>query len=163
MMIEDEGRTPQRVVGLVIHLLREIREQRLDVEEMDLLSEDLIVQGYTESEIDAAFSWVVDRIGEADPSEVLYTASAASGSYRVLHPAERAVMSTEAYGQLLEMCSLAIIGMEDLEKIIDRAMTLGGPLGSDEIMMIAHAYMFEEGGRGAANAYNLTTPPRTVH
>ncbi|HEB83685.1 MAG TPA: DUF494 family protein [Bacteroidetes bacterium] len=165
MTMDNESPAPQRVVGLVMHLLREFREQRLHPEEMEEISEDLIGQGYTESEINAAFTWVFSRLDGVEPADILYRADTGADSFRVLHPAERAVLKPEGYGQLLEMHNLGMLDMEDVERVLDRAMSFGGPLGEEDIRMLVHAYLFEEnGGRsGGRGAMNMTLPSGTVH
>lgn len=147
MIVEEEGFTPQRVVGLVMQLLREIREHRLRLEDVEMMSDDLLGQGYTESEINAAFSWVYSRLDGMDPADILYHTRSEDSSFRVLHPAENAVLKPDGFGQLLEMHSLGLITLEDMEKIIERAMSFGGPLGAEEIRLMLHQFFFEEDTR----------------
>jgi uncharacterized protein Smg (DUF494 family) len=146
-MTEEEGFTPQRVVGLVMHLLREIRENRLQLDDFDGLNEDLLGRGYTESEINAAFSWVYSRFDGLEPSDLIFRADTNPGSFRVLHPAEQAVIRPDAFGQMIEMRTLGMIDMEGMERLIERSMSIGGPLGQSEVRIMAHALLFEESGR----------------
>ncbi len=161
-MIEEA--MPQKVVGLVMLLMREIREHRLKLDEIDLFSEDLLGQGYTETEINAAFSWVFSRLDGIEPAEVLFQADANRRSFRVLHPIETAVLRPEAYGQLLEMYALKMLNLEDVERIIERAMSFGGPLGAEEIRLMVHTILFEEGNSGnTSNAIYFSIPSNTIH
>jgi len=163
-MREEERVTPQRVVGLAMHLLREIREQRMALDDIEDMSEELRGQGYTDSEINAAFDWVYDRVDGIDPSEVMYRAGFSKGSVRILHPAERAVLSAEAYGQLIEMQALNMLDMEDVERILDRVLAIGGPLTVEDLRTVVHSYLFEEGSRaGRKGTHVMTRPSGTIN
>ena len=145
-------------------LMREIRENRLDLEEVELMSDDLLSQGYTESEINAAFSWVIERLDGIEPADILYQADTGSRSFRILHPAERMVLRADAYGQLLEMYTLGLLNLEDMERIIERAMSFGGPLGVEEIRMIVHSFLFEEGNQGGVpGALHINQPSSSIN
>lgn len=164
-MREEDFSAPQRVVGLAMYLLREIREHRIALDDIEEMSDELKGQGYTESEINAAFDWVYDRVDGVEPSEVVYRAGFTSTAFRVLHPAERAVLSPEAYGQLIEMQSLGMLDMDDLERLIDRALAIGGPMSAEDLRTLVHSYLFEEGSRaGGKGALTFTRPgSSTVH
>jgi len=163
-MREDEGITPQHVVGLVIHLLREIREQRIALDDVEFLSDNLLSQGYTKSEINAAFNWVFARLDGIEPADVLFRGDPASTSFRVLHPAERAILRPDAHGALIEMNILGMLSMEDMERIIERVMAFGGPLSADELLMLVHTYLFEEGSQTVSpGSYQFIQPSGTVH
>lgn len=146
--MEDRGFAPQRVVGLVMILLKEIREKHLRLDEIESISSQLIGQGYTETEISAAFSWVYARLDGVEPAEVLFRDDPAKSSFRVLHPAEATVLKPDSYGQLVEMQALGLLQLDDVEKIIERAMSFGGPLGVEEIRLLVHNLLFEEGPHG---------------
>lgn len=163
-MREEEFVAPQRIVGLAMYLLREIRAQRLALDEIEEMSDELRGQGYSDIEINAAFDWVFDRIGGVDPSEVMFKASYSGGSFRVLHPAERAALSPEAYGQLLEMQTLGMLDMDDVERLLDRALSIGGQMSGEDLRTLVHAYLFESGSRAASKgALQITTKNTTVH
>jgi uncharacterized protein Smg (DUF494 family) len=163
-MREEKRVTPQRVVGLAMHLLREIREHRMALDEIEDMSEELRGQGYTDSEINAAFDWVYDRVDGVDPSEIVYRSGFSKGSVRVLHPAEKAVLSPEAYGQLIEMQALEMLDMEDVERVLDRVLAIGGPLTVKDLRTVVHSYLFEEGARaGRRGTQILTTQSGTVN
>ncbi len=162
--MRDDSLVPRKVVGLAMHLLREIREQRIHLEEIEDMGEELRGQGYSDSEINAAFDWVYDRIEGVDPSEVMYSAGYNNTSFRVLHPAEQAVLTPEAFGQLIEMQVLSMLDMEDVERLLDRAMAIGGPLNDEDLRTLVHSYLFEEGARpGSHGVLNMINNRGTVH
>ena len=76
-------------------MLEEFRHQQSDETYHDLSSE-LISRGYTENEINFAFSWVFNHLqGKNMTSTEQFEYSA--NSNRVLHDVERLVISPEAY------------------------------------------------------------------
>ncbi len=163
-MMEEKRITPQRIVGLAMFLLKELREKRLDLTDIEDMSEELMGQGYTISEINAAFDWVYDRMEGIDPSEIIFRSNSSKGSIRILHPIERAVLSSEAYGQLIEMQSLGMLSVEDIERILDRVLAIGGPVEASDIRTLVHAYLFEEGTPvNLKNAHHIMNQSSTIH
>lgn len=163
-MIKDDNLAPNRVVGLVIHLLKEIRDQRIQLDDMDDVSDELLGQGYTESEIDAAMSWVYSRLEDNQPADLIYQSETQSHSFRVLHNAEMSLIRADAYGLLLEMLNLRLLSIEDIEKIIERVMSYGTPVTSDELLIIAHQFLFE--GQHmliSRGLMNFTQPSSTIN
>jgi len=133
----------ERVVEILIFLMQEIRENRRGMEHIDGISKDLVQQGYTENEINAAFSWLFERF-ESD-TEKIYASKKdfRLQSYRVLHDVEKLVISTEAYGYILQLQRLSLIDQSDVEQIIERAMMLGGGrIGINDIKSIVASMFF---------------------
>jgi len=131
------------VVEILIYLMQEIRENQHGMEHIDGISKDLVQQGYTENEINAAFSWLFERF-ESD-TEKIYASKKDFHlqSYRVLHDIEKLVISPEAYGYILQLQRLNLIGKSDVEQIIDRALMLGGGrVGVDDIKSIVASMFF---------------------
>ncbi|MDP8208286.1 MAG: DUF494 family protein [Candidatus Electryonea clarkiae] len=163
-MRDNKGFTPNKVVGLLMHLLKEIRENRLLIDDVEDISTDLINQGYSQSEINAAFTWVYERLDGIEPADTLYKADTSTASFRVLHPAEHSVIGPTAYGMLVEMNAIGMLKLDDMERIIERAMAFGGPLGTDELQMMVHSFLFEEGGySGFSGTTQYIQSSDTVH
>lgn len=162
--MREERAIPHRVVGLVMHILKEIRGKRLNPENLDSVSEELSSQGFSEAEINAAFTWVMERLEGIEPSDILFKGGTSNQSFRVLHPAERTVMESQAQGQLMEMQFLGLLSVEDVERIIERAMAIGGRLEGSDIQALVHSYLFDEGNRSGVNGlFGYTTKSDTVH
>ncbi|MDZ7268531.1 MAG: DUF494 domain-containing protein [candidate division KSB1 bacterium] len=115
----------ERVVEILVYIMSEIRGKKSNPERLELISRDLLQRGYSPSEISFAFSWLFERYsGESE--ELLYTASTTRpGAVRILHEAERAVLSTEAYGYLLQLKQLRLLSDLELEQVIERALMTG--------------------------------------
>ena len=80
----------ERIIEIIIYLLEEFRHQQSDETYHDLSSE-LISRGYTEHEINYAFSWVFNHLQKktADSQEHF---KYSENSNRVLHDVEPTLM-----------------------------------------------------------------------
>jgi len=108
--------------------------------EIDL--DDLKSKGYTQSEISAAFSWLYDNLPVQD-GVVVRGAIASKESRRVLHDAEKFMMTTDAQGYLMQLCEVGLLENRDLENVIERAMMSGfEKLSMFEIREIVAAVLF---------------------
>ncbi|MDZ7373079.1 MAG: DUF494 domain-containing protein [candidate division KSB1 bacterium] len=115
----------ERVIEILVYIMSEIRNRRTGIGRLEALSQDLLQQGYSESEISSAFAWLFERMDE--DLERLDEGFGATGhpTFRILHEAERAVIQPQAYGYLLQLHDLGIIDEAEMEAAIDRAMMLG--------------------------------------
>lgn len=114
----------ERVVEILAYIMTEIRGQKSNPDKLALISRDLLQRGYSQHEISFAFSWLFERY-RGETEEVFSISPAASGSFRVLHELERAVIAPEAYGYLLQLKQLRLVTDVEIENIIERAMMAG--------------------------------------
>jgi len=129
----------ERVVEILIYLMHEIRQKRGNIELMNGISKDLIGKGYTENEINAAFSWLFERF-KSDSEDILVNEEADEKSYRMLSDIERLVVSSKAFGYLIQLRQLRLIEQSEMEQIIERAMMLGvSSIGIEEIKTVVAA------------------------
>ena len=117
----------ERLVEILIFLMQEIQHNRKGMDQLDGLSKELREQGYTENEINAAFSWLFERIEAQKDDVFLKDQGAGESSFRVLHEVEKMVLSPKAYGYILQLRELGLITQAEMEQIIERAMMLGVP------------------------------------
>ena len=110
-------------VEIIIYLLEEFRHQQSEETYHDI-SNELISRGYTENEINFAFSWVFNHLhGKNSSSTEQFEYSA--NSNRVLHDIERLIISPEAYGYILQLKYLGLISDYELENIVERVLSIG--------------------------------------
>lgn len=129
----------ERVVEILVILMSEI-EANKRLSDIDL--EVLKRRGYTQTEISAAFSWLYDNMPVQD-GIVVRGALAAKESHRILHEAEKMMMSTEAQGYLMQLCEVGLLDNRDLENVIERAMMSGlEQLTMYEVREIAASVLF---------------------
>jgi uncharacterized protein Smg (DUF494 family) len=81
----------ERIVEIIVYLISELKND-IPLNEIDLTV--LTTNGYTPMEISTAFSWLYEKIDSEDnvPAEI---AESSRHSHRVLHEAERSVLSPE--------------------------------------------------------------------
>jgi len=153
----------ERLIEIIVYLLGEFKQPQSDDKYTDL-SKELVSQGYSENEINLAFSWIFNHLQEHQvgfEDEFSY----APNSNRVLHDVEKMIISAEAYGYLLQMTHLGLLSDYDLELIIERALSIGtSNITLDDIKSIAASIIF--GGDSNLNSYNgffFSQGTNTIH
>jgi uncharacterized protein Smg (DUF494 family) len=131
----------QRIMEIISFVMSELRQHR-PLHDIDL--DELQRRGYTEGEISAAFSWIMERGAEA--SQTASNTRAAKESFRVLHGLEADLISPEAWGVLLTYQELGFLQASDVEGVLDRAMVMGAEHGVSEqdIMNIIAVYLMNQ-------------------
>ncbi len=134
----------ERVVEILVYLMFEI-ESNKRLSEIDVV--DLKEKGYTPSEISAAFSWLYDNFPVQD-GRVTLQGIPSRESRRLLHDAEKLIMSTEAQGYLMQLYELGLIDNRDMEGVLERAITSGfEKLTIGEIQEIIASVLFAKSNR----------------
>jgi uncharacterized protein Smg (DUF494 family) len=130
----------EKIVEILIYLIGELRKN-VPVADIDLSI--LSQRGYSSSEISTAFNWLFEKISSGE-NLLTETAPASPHSHRVLHDAERTVISSDAYGYLIQLRELGLISDMDIEVVIDRIM-MSGYLSVDinEMKSIAATFLAE--------------------
>jgi len=147
-----------KLIEILIILMREINNRGMENGQMELISGELLNLGFTEHEISTAFSYVMERMNllqdapEPDPR-----------SFRVLHDIERVFLSSEAYGYLLQLQTLGLISVDEMEKIIERALMMSAPkLGVNEVKSIVVEILFDTNEMTGFEGENII-PEDIVH
>ncbi|MFQ5797747.1 MAG: DUF494 family protein [Bacteroidota bacterium] len=111
----------EKVVEIIVYLMNEIRQnKRLGEIDLDALTQN----GYTETEISTALSWLFDKFSVGGVQAV-EAAPASPQSHRVFHEAEKMSMSVEAQGHLIQLRALNLLTDSDFELVVDRVMRAG--------------------------------------
>jgi len=133
----------ERVVEILVYIMSELRNRRKGFDKVEALSDDLIKRGYTESEINAAFSWLFERIESESERVFTEPVTQLRNSFRILHDIEKVVITPKAYGYVLQLRELGLIDQADMEQIIERAMMLGlTTVDESDIKAIAASILF---------------------
>jgi uncharacterized protein Smg (DUF494 family) len=93
--------------------------------ELDEAHRFLKEMGYENGEISRAISWFflqAEPDGSPIPSAPLQKTVK---GFRILSPQEMNLLTPDAYGHLLELLKIGVIDDDNLEEVMDRAMTLG--------------------------------------
>lgn len=131
------------VVEILVILMREYPEGVVEIDEFEPLTKDLMGQGYTHHEIETALFWFHNR-NEMDEATMM-SGEFDVNSVRVLHDMEKAVVSPQAFGYLIELKALGLINLAELNTILEKAMILGGSsVNLDDIKMMAAAQILEQ-------------------
>jgi uncharacterized protein Smg (DUF494 family) len=110
----------ERIVEIILFLVNELKSNKqLSEVDVSLLTEN----GYTQSEISTAFSWLFERLSVGQ--QVLAPESNARDSFRILHDAEKMVITPEAYGYMMQCRQLGLLTNANVETIIERIMAAG--------------------------------------
>ncbi len=120
-MSEYSKNSYQRIVEIIVYLISELKSNKnfSDIDIMELRS-----RGYTHSEISTAFSWLADRIEFSE--EIFFSENFSNiNSFRILHDVERDMFTKDALGELIQMQALGLIDNENIESIIDKAISMG--------------------------------------
>jgi len=137
-----------RIVELLVLLMDEFGGSGPQVDQMDHISEDLLRRGYTEQEINAAFYWLSQRFvqkASVGATKSLDVQKPADSSYRVLSPLEQRYVTPEAFGHLLHLQSLKLIGARELERILERILILDlAPAGLEDVKMVTQSVLLED-------------------
>jgi uncharacterized protein Smg (DUF494 family) len=129
----------ERVVEIILFLVNELRSnKRLNDVDVSSLTRD----GYTQSEISSAFSWLFERlsVGKA----ITDVTSGASTSHRMLNDTEKMVVGSQAFGYLIQCQQLGLLNNIDVETIIERIMMAGfAAVGLSEMKSFVAGYLFD--------------------
>lgn len=119
---------------------------------------ELSARGYTDSEISAALSWILER------GETVKADAADQNSFRVLHPIEAEVITPEAWGMLISYHNLGFLSNADLEQVIERAMMMSTDaiLDVPEIRALVAVYVMHQGPQPLDGSRSLLSGTESV-
>jgi uncharacterized protein Smg (DUF494 family) len=109
----------ERIVEIILFLVNELKSNKqLSEVDVSLLSQN----GYTQSEISTAFSWLFERLSIE---------------------AEKMVIHGEAFGYLLQCHELGLLNNSDIETIVERIMAAGfSSVGINEMKSFVAGLLF---------------------
>ncbi|MDX9759793.1 MAG: DUF494 family protein [Bacteroidota bacterium] len=150
----------ERIVEIIVYLIHEMQtDKRLGEIDLGALSD----RGYTQNEISTAFSWLFDKIHLGD--NILAEGNRSQPhSHRVLHDSERAVITPQAYGYLLELRELRLLDDMDIELAIDRIMMAGfGSVGVGEMKSVIASIIFDYDDSNRIGSRLMLNSKDTIH
>jgi len=114
----------KRVLDILSFVMKEIRENFFGDIDLQLIIDILSDQGFTDDEISSAMSWImnhgesIDRIIKGHPADV------PKPVWRLLTETEKDIISPEAYSYLFHLRELELLSDDEMERIIERAVSL---------------------------------------
>lgn len=144
----------ERVMDIIADMISE-RKSGTPISSID--TRELLERGYSNSEIAAALSWIIERGVEADAET--------TDGFRILHGIEQNVLTIEAWGMLMTYAELGFLGTDDLEQILERAVMLGNErqVAIPEIKAIIAAYMLDGSAYASSSNRRLLLGSDSVH
>ena len=133
----------ERIFDILLWLMSEMRNKAFA--EIDLA--DLKDKGYTQSEINAAFTWIEENVLPLDSFRNGRAPRSVAGSRRVFHAAEKNLLTTESQGYLIQLSELGVLDDREFEAVMERAMASGyDRITVEELRDIIPAVLLSRGG-----------------
>lgn len=156
----------QRIVEIILYVIGEIESRRVNLDEIDGISEELIRQGFSRREVATAFSVFNQRVmGARDRSQISEPEN--PNSYRVLHDIELQYVSSEALGHVLQLLRLGVLSHADVEELIERCVMMGSPAAEvSEMKLMVATHLFEKEllpGESMVPAASARLSPELIH
>ncbi len=107
----------ERIIEILLFVLSEY-EKNVNPQEIDITQ--LVRQGYTDTEISTAFSWLYDNYSTNDTK-----LTRKENAFRILHDTERILFTQRAWGDIQQMVHLGLLTNTEVENIIEKAAFSG--------------------------------------
>ena len=144
----------ERILEIIVYLLNELQQGRSGKDQVDL-TRDLLVKGYTDVEVNLAFSWIFNYL-KNPPIENCSNHINYDNHLEDYPEFERLVISPDAYGFLLQLIQFGVIKESDIEMFIERAVAYGkDDIGVDDLKSIIATILFGLESRSSFNGYPL--------
>jgi uncharacterized protein Smg (DUF494 family) len=140
----------ERIVDIIVYLLNEIQQGSKPTENVNLTKE-LLSQGYTDNEINLAFSWIFNHLSMTPQQKANITAHT-SNPEDSIH-IDKLVISPDAYGYLVHLIKLGVIYDTDVELVVESALSYGkNNLEVEDLKSIIAAILFNRDNNSPFNS-----------
>lgn len=144
----------ERIIEIIVYLLTEIQQDWNQKARVDLTSA-LQLKGYTDIEINLAFSWIFKHlqqpVGHRFPRK-----SELDSDLEEYPDIEQLILSPDAYGYLLQMIQLGIIKDEEMDQFVERALAFGkDDISVEDLKSIVASILFNIDNHTTFNGYPL--------
>ena len=144
----------ERIVEIIVYLLSELQQERRRKDKVDL-TRTLQLKGYTEIEINLAFSWIFQHLRKS-PSEITLGSAENENEHEDISDLESLVISPDAYGYLIQLLNLGIMKDRDMETFIERALAYGkDDISVDDLKSIVASIIFDTDNASMFGGYTL--------
>lgn len=149
----------EKIIEIIVYLLSELKNNKplaeIDVNKLSGL-------GYTENEINTAFSWVYSKIYSGE--KIFVDVSKDTKSQRFLHDVEQNVIEPEAYGYLIQLKELGLINNMDVDLIIDRIMVSSySNVELDDMKVMIASYLLDLDDMSNTNSRMMINTDDTIN
>ncbi len=151
----------ERILEIIVYLLNELQQERKGLDKIDL-TRDLLVNGYTEGEVNLAFSWIFNHL-KSTPQSRINSDIDYTDQFDDYPEFERLIISPDAYGFLLKLIQLGVIKENDIEMFIERAIAYGkDDISVDDLKSIVATILFGLDNRSSFNGYPFFQGDTTI-
>jgi Smg protein len=151
----------ERILEIIVYLLNELQQERKGLDKIDL-TRDLLVNGYTEGEVNLAFSWIFNHL-KSTPQNRIDSDIDYTDQFEDYPEFERLIISPDAYGFLLKLIQLGVIKENDIEMFIERAIAYGkDDISVDDLKSIVATILFGLDNRSSFNGYPFFQGDTTI-
>ncbi len=149
----------EKIIEIIVFLLSELKNNK-QLAEVDM--DNLTTLGYTQNEINTAFSWVYSKIYAGE--KIFIDPKTDTRSQRFLHDAEQNVVTPEAYGYLVQLRELSLINNMDIDLIIDKIMVSSyNNVSKEDMKAIIASYLLDIDEMNDANSRVMINLNDTIH
>jgi uncharacterized protein Smg (DUF494 family) len=128
-----------RVMEIILFLVGEIRRNK-QIGDIDL--KHLSDQGFTETEVSTAFSWLFDKMALSGKQSV--ASNPRNSPFRIYHEMEQSFLTQDARGYLMQLRELELLKDSEMELLIDRLWFLGAAdVGLEAVKEAATELIFD--------------------
>ncbi len=136
-----------RIIEVLMQIAEHLHNHPQDKSDVQEMTKTLTDQGYTPEEINAALVWLFQMMRPALAdirSEEKEYSQPLIKTIRILNDFENLILSTEAYGYLIQLRELGLIGNEQTESVMERALMSGSTeIGLEDMRMISASVLFD--------------------
>ena len=149
----------EKIIEIIVYLLSELKNNK-QLAEVDM--DNLANLGYTQNEINTAFSWVYSKIYAGE--KIFLDPNSDTRSQRFLHDAEQNVVSPEGYGYLVQLKELGLINNMDIDLIIDKIMVSSySSVSKEDMKSIIASYLLDIDEMNDTNSRVMININDTIH
>ena len=132
----------ERIIEIIVYMLSRMQQERKINEYLNLSSE-LEKLGYTEYEVNLAFSWIFNHLQSA-PEDIRDQVQLDTGFDDMYEETTNINITAEAYGYLMQLLHLGVISDMQLEEVMDRASEMENDnITSDDVKSIVSNIIFD--------------------
>ena len=144
----------ERIVEIIVYLLTELQQDWNQKARTNLTSA-LQFKGYTDVEINLAFSWIFKHLRQ--PSVERFRGKLEiNEDPEPLPDIEQLVITPDAYGYLVQLIHLGIMKDDEMDKFVERALAIGkDDISVDDLKSIVASIIFDMDNHTSFNGYSL--------
>ena len=135
----------ERLVDIIIAIVDRLVDRDTESDTVEGLTLSLVTDGYSITEINTAFMWLYHTVDESffDDGRLLPHGRTKS-TLRMLNEFEKSMITTQAYGYILQLSQLGLLDDLQIEELIERAIyTCGESVELNDLKRLVPSIILE--------------------